>query len=59
MQPFTGMELKVLPHALAWMANNMDSVTDKTSGNSWLYQFVRATPALFVYNGKVKKKKRK
>ena len=34
MQPFIGMDLKTLPHAIAWMAKD-------EYGSSLLYQFVR------------------
>jgi hypothetical protein len=36
MQPFINMDLKVLPHAISWMARN-------EHGSSLLYQFVRYT----------------
>ena len=40
MQPFIDMDLKALPHAIAWMARD-------EYGSSLLYQFVRYT-TLFV-----------
>ena len=36
MQPFIDMDLKALPHAIAWMAKD-------EYGSSLLYQFVRYT----------------
>ena len=44
-QPFLGMEWKVQPHALAWMANECDLVEGEVS--SPFFEYIRGVPGLF------------
>eukprot|EP00579_Thalassiosira_antarctica_P030532 CAMPEP_0202030048 /NCGR_PEP_ID=MMETSP0905-20130828/64294_1 /ASSEMBLY_ACC=CAM_ASM_000554 /TAXON_ID=420261 /ORGANISM="Thalassiosira antarctica, Strain CCMP982" /LENGTH=476 /DNA_ID=CAMNT_0048593833 /DNA_START=1937 /DNA_END=3367 /DNA_ORIENTATION=+ len=48
LQPFIGMELQVMPRAIAWMGRDgSGKSTTETNGRSLLYQFLRTKPELF------------